>query len=109
MVAETTGAMFCKSARISLMGFSGLVSFRKPTLPEKPYFFTLDLANVLMAPTITITIPEQIGVTSSVTVATENIIKGVDNLNKIAIKFASYVTDTATIVVIPTTADKTTI
>ena len=29
------------------MGFSGLVCFRKPTLPEKPYFFCLDLAMVL--------------------------------------------------------------
>ena len=48
MVAETTGAMFCKSARISVMGFSGLISFRKPTLPEKPYFFSLCLAKVLV-------------------------------------------------------------
>jgi hypothetical protein len=29
------------------MGFSGLECFRKPTLPEKPYFFSLDLAKVL--------------------------------------------------------------
>jgi len=29
------------------MGFSGLVSFRKPTVPEKPYFFSLALAMVL--------------------------------------------------------------
>ncbi len=30
------------------MGFSVLVRFRKPTLPEKPYFFTSDLAKVLL-------------------------------------------------------------
>lgn len=35
MVAETTGAMFCKSARISLMGFLGLVCFRKPYFTRK--------------------------------------------------------------------------
>jgi hypothetical protein len=29
------------------MGFSGLVFFHKPTLPEKPYFFILCLAKVL--------------------------------------------------------------
>ncbi|MBI3168617.1 MAG: hypothetical protein HYZ22_09075, partial [Chloroflexi bacterium] len=46
-VVEITGAMLCKSATISLMGFSGLVCFRKPTLPEKPYFFNLFLAKVL--------------------------------------------------------------
>ena len=27
------------SATISVMGFSGLTCFHKPTLPEKPYFF----------------------------------------------------------------------
>ncbi|MBI3169896.1 MAG: hypothetical protein HYZ22_15545, partial [Chloroflexi bacterium] len=47
-VVEITGAMLCKSATISLMGFSGLVCFRKPTLPEKPYFFNLFLAKVLI-------------------------------------------------------------
>jgi len=31
------------------MGFSGLVCFRKPTLPEKPYFFSLALAKVLIS------------------------------------------------------------
>jgi len=34
------------------MGFSGLECFRKPTLPEKPYFFSLSLAKVLISTSI---------------------------------------------------------
>jgi hypothetical protein len=39
MVVETTGAMLCKSARISVMGFLGLVCFRKPYFTRKALLF----------------------------------------------------------------------
>ena len=53
VVVEISGAMGCKSARISGMGFCGWVVVRKTlTLPQKPYFIRLILAKVLLTWTI---------------------------------------------------------
>ena len=47
VVLEIRGAMGCKSARISVMGFLGCCYCRKTiTLPQKPYFICLILAKV---------------------------------------------------------------
>src|SRR5271157_2352999 len=49
VVLETNGEIFCKSATISVMGFSSIkLVFDKPTLLEKPYFITSFLAKVLI-------------------------------------------------------------
>jgi hypothetical protein len=48
VVVEITGAMFCKSARISGMGFSGFVVVVNLLYPKSPTFLDHFLAKVLV-------------------------------------------------------------